>query len=680
MNKENADFIKEKIKDEIILPEALSQESIEKLLTENKPKKKKNAVIRRFVAVSVAACVMLTSVILLKDKISFSPEVIPENNSSSPTEKPTIQTPEKISAYSDLVSYIRAYAEETKDDYIYLYVDGEMNIIYDDVAMEGEVAADESAPAPTSPAGGAINKDDHGETNTREEGVAEEDVFITDGKYLYYIDADSDIRIVEANKDGTLTEISSIKSEAVYSNENGKYFRYTGLYRYENYLLASYSCQYINENKKDIQASGIYVFDISDISAPEKVREITLDGYYFSSRIIGSKLILVCNYNIRRFYTDETDVRLLPGFYCENERQTVPVESIVCLQDEAPESYINIAIADLNDSEKEIEISSFLGYAGEIYCTEDTLYSLKREYGYSTAIDTDDGFIVEEGESKTKITAIDISGDAPQFKASTKVEGSLLNSFSIDEHNGYLRLALTKNNENCITVLDSQLEKTGELSGIAPGERIQSARFMGDTAYVVTFVQTDPLFVIDMKDPTAPKILGEVKLPGFSAYLHPATEGYLVGIGYGGTEDGLDGSAKISLFDVKDPSSPKETDALVFENTDLITEYKAYCSVSESSFIVPFIQWDYEGKYNYYLNVTGAFSVSAENGELTLDNTYEVLCTTNAIRVTYIGDYIYLCSQYAGIASFDRESGEFISTVGALKEDYTFSSIDSFSQ
>ena len=197
---------------------------------------------------------------------------------------------------------------------------------------------------------------------------------------------------------------------------------------------------------------------------------------------------------------------------------------------------------------------------------------------------------------------------------------------------------------------------------------------MGDTAYVVTFVQTDPLFVIDLSEPGAPEIVGEVKLPGFSAYLHPVGDGYLAGIGLGGTDDGVDGSAKISLFDVRDPENPVEADSIVLQNTDIATASKAYMSVSENSFMVPFSKWKVTGDEDYYDYgiYCGALYVSAENGKLILNNAYIARSPEGAVRVTYIGDYVYVFGYATGVASFDMETGEFISTEGAFKENYCY--------
>ena len=153
------------------------------------------------------------------------------------------------------------------------------------------------------------------------------------------------------------------------------------------------------------------------------------------------------------------------------------------------------------------------------------------------------------------------------FDGLAEIPGELLNQFSLDEHDGHLRLATTMDaydpsgfhRENMVFIIDLETwEVVGSIHSIAPGERIYSARFMGDKAYMVTFREVDPLFVLDLSVPTDPRILGELKIPGYSDYLHPVNQTHLVGLGRGGTEDGRLTGIKAALFDVADPSNPLE--------------------------------------------------------------------------------------------------------------------------
>jgi hypothetical protein len=200
---------------------------------------------------------------------------------------------------------------------------------------------------------------------------------------------------------------------------------------------------------------------------------------------------------------------------------------------------------------------------------------------------------------RTDVQRFDITGAAPRFVASGSFAGHLLNQFSADDHGEFLRVAVTNttfepstaepavpgdsggtvvslpimpwnmNRSNAIHVLATQgdsLAVVGSVADIAPGESIMSARFVGDRAYLVTFEQVDPLFVIDLSTPTAPRITGELKVPGFSRFLQPLEEGFLLGIGRDADpETGRTRGLKVSLFDVRDASAPTEVDTFLVD-------------------------------------------------------------------------------------------------------------------
>jgi len=200
---------------------------------------------------------------------------------------------------------------------------------------------------------------------------------------------------------------------------------------------------------------------------------------------------------------------------------------------------------------------------------------------------------------RTDVQQFDITGAAPRFVASGSFDGHLLNQFSADDHGEFLRVAVTQttheaaaddaavsvgssglvvslpfmrwntNRSNALYVLATQgntLAVVGSVENIAPGESIMSARFVGDTAYMVTFEQVDPLFVIDLSTPTAPRIAGELKVPGFSRFLQPLDDGFLLGIGRDADPDtGLTRGLKVSLFDVRNASAPAELSTFLIE-------------------------------------------------------------------------------------------------------------------
>jgi len=214
--------------------------------------------------------------------------------------------------------------------------------------------------------------------------------------------------------------------------------------------------------------------------------------------------------------------------------------------------------------------------------------------------------------------------EQPQYTASGTVPGTILNQFSLDVHNGHLRIATTDERVNTdwdnsqvnhVFVLAAQgnkLEVTGAVRDLAPGERIYSARFMGDKGYLVTFRQTDPLFVLDLANPAAPKLLGELEIPGFSEYMHPLDENHLLTIGQ-------DGNLAVQIFDVSDPLNPLQKFKYVFSQEDMYgyseaeTNHKAFTYYANRGLLAfPFVGWgSYDGSMRSSLEL---FSVDKDQG------------------------------------------------------------------
>ncbi|MBI4360037.1 MAG: beta-propeller domain-containing protein [Candidatus Jacksonbacteria bacterium] len=297
---------------------------------------------------------------------------------------------------------------------------------------------------------------------------------------------------------------------------------------------------------------------------------------------------------------------------------------------------------------------------------------------------------------KTVIHKISLNRDELKYQGSGEVTGAVLNQFSMDESGGYFRIATTKNRQwsffldgneserdsySNLYVLDSGLKVVGSLERLAPGERIYSARFMQGRAYLVTFKQTDPLFVIDVGEPTAPRVLGELKIPGFSQYLHPYDDTTLIGFGRD-TEERPQGGVvqkglKLSLFDVANVTAPKEIDAYIWGNRSTyslaLNDHRAFLfSRGKNLLVIPFE--DYETIAEQELSraigepvisspARGAavFSVTREGfslkGNITHGSEYDAAIT----RTIYISENLYAVSaryvtiqQIADIREFKR--------------------------
>ncbi len=664
--KSDKDIIKERLESEIILPESLKAENIERLIEKEGVKKSKGN-IRRFTSLAVAASIMIISVfgVLNRDRLFPVLSPVTEESTASGSEYA------EASDYSELISFIKKYAEENKDKY-----DNRLSYYFtadDSIAADTEEAV--KAPAVNS----TVQADSvYGVTNVREEGVNESDLFITDGEYFYFLTNSNSVEIVKANPDGSFTHIKTFSEKL--SDREGLW--YNGVYKYKNYLIAeyrhykydnlsddgikSYNGVYYDSYWQSSSDGGVKIYDISEPENAYLVKDISLEGELISSRITDGKIVLVNQFSVSENFYKNDDSLLVPAIYFDGEKELVASDSVCYSESDAPETYVTTAFIDLEDGQFSTQTLSVLGIAGTTYCTEKTLYITATDYSLykSNASYSGVAVMINPAGLNTKITKIDISSEAPVLKCKGEIEGTLLNSYSIDEYNGFLRIAASKDTDNRVYILNEELKEVGRLEKIAEGENIKSVRFSGDTAYVVTFLQTDPLFVIDLKNPEKPEITGELKIPGFSSYLHPVGENLLVGIGQGGTEDGVDGSAKISLFDVSDPHNPIEKDSLIIKTADFMYESKAYTAVSENSFLIPITKWNVKSVtddiYVNYRTVTGSLYVSAENGELILKNAYISACDGDTERVTFINDRVYHFSSYGGLCSFDMESGEFL--------------------
>ena len=541
-------------------PESLSPENIEALVTGKKQKKHRRPV-RAIVSVAVAACVMLTSVVVLRDTV-IAPNKVKRavKNAGTPV------------SYSEVVR--RLEAKERASRRKTFRITGGAKFAADDMAVADGAVAEAAMPAYGANADrntGAAEA--HAETNVRTEGVLEADQVKTDGKYLYAL-AERQLFIVEPA--GEMRTVASIDlSDAM--DWGGEF------YLLENRLL-TVGRRYDGEKGREVTAVTLY--DISDPASPSRLRAIRFDGDCVSSRITDGRLLLVT-----RFWPDTGGIdrnepeTFLPAYAVDDGAPCVAAEDSLYLGGgEDGTGFTTVSLLPLSQPEAEPRSVTLFGSVDNIYCAADTLYAY-------TAVYPDSGvFFDVDNAVTTCIQKLDISGEVPVIAASGSVSGTVLDTFALDESGGYLRVAAGDRAGNRVYVLDADLKQAGVSEVLAEGENIRSVRFMGNYAYVVTFLQTDPLFVLDLSDPTAPALKGEVKLPGFSAYLHPAGEGYLIGIGYGGTETGLDGSAKVSVFDVRDPANPKETGSLTLNSATLNTDYKAFVTLPDGSFLLPFVK------------------------------------------------------------------------------------------
>jgi len=350
-------------------------------------------------------------------------------------------------------------------------------------------------------------------------------------------------------------------------------------------------------------------------------------------------------------------------------KESAPLKSddIMIMPDYISPGYVVLSAVNITDDSKtQVEAVTASGHI--LYMSETALYLAAGNY-----------------EGNTIITKFSIDGMNIGYGGSGTVEGQLLNQFSMDEYNGNLRIATTSwDNENALYILDESLNVIGSVTGLAEDERIYSVRFMGDKGYIVTFRNIDPLFVFDLSDPENPKVTGELKIPGFSNYLHPVGEDLLLGIGadtreiyekdskgnevvIGTRQSGI----KLSLFDVSDMGKPREiTNYVIGENgsySEAFYNHKAVM-VDTTSEIVAFDAYITSGK-NWNDIKQGALVISYKNSDLNLKGILDFQhpevygkYIPYGRRVIYIGDVLYYV-QDGVIQAFDYNS---LQKIGSL--------------
>lgn len=695
-NDENNYTLKDAFASSPDLPESLSKERMVEMLKEKNitPKKKVKILPKIAGLAAVLAITFICINVYHLIPVSLKPAELPEKQEYNEITYPVIEnsvkpvTLKKADSNAELKRLMENLLRQNTYNYI---VDLFGNkVTADDAIVENmngmaPTMAPESAVG-TAPTQSAVNEEsselkgqdfmdstgstndsiseEYGQTNIQVEGIDEADIIKNDGRYLYIVSSgiktDTRLKIVDTEtmtllydefikgeKDNTLgiREIyvngDILVANCVESNyDNGEYVYYDAIYT-PGYN--PWSSDTVN-----------VIFDISDRKNPKEVRRINQDGRIISTRMNGSVLYTVTSYTV---HSEDLDEKYMP---------TVNGEFIGCdciyIYDERATSYTVLTAVDTKDKNSEVGKVSVLGEGAEVYCTADTLYVGMYEYN--------------SGETKTNIFAFSLDGVNVAYKASGAVKGQFLNQFCFDEYKDCLRVATnnydytTDKDISSIYILNKDLQLIGKLEDLAYDEQIKSVRFMGDTGYVVTFRNTDPLFTLDLSDPTNPKVLGEIKLPGYSAYLHPIGDGYMVGIGYDGdNENAKFNTLKVSVFDVTDPRSPKETDTFVIEEaeTDVNFEPKAFISSKTMGFIgIPVKHYSPEG----YYSVLSYKIIKIENGKILSHEGFTHPDENHRygyglFRGTFIGEKLYTVNLNT-VAEHSLTSGELLRTVDIL--------------
>lgn len=566
-----------------------------------------------------------------------------------------------------------------------------------DAAWSNEVSKETAAAAPEQ------QTQDHSTTNVQVTGVDEADIVKTDGQYLYHV-SNQRVVVTKAVPAAEMKITGIIK----YTGEN---FNPQEMYVDEKHLVIIGSksdkvpLSYENSPKTKIYPppyssrnfTKAIVYDISDKANIKRLREVELEGSYVSSRKIGTALYLVANKYIDYYIMQQKNADLAPVYRdsaTNGKLAGVSFDNIRYFPDSIAPNYMLIAGLDLARPDEEAEISTYLGAGNNIYASPQNLYVAVTKYETLSLIE-DQGPVLpirpRPVTNNTEIYKFALNQGKVEFKGQGEVPGTILNQFSMDESGGYFRIATTtgevwRNDENTsknnVYILDDSLDITGQIENIAPGERIYSVRFMGDRGYMVTFKNVDPLFVIDLKEPKAPKVLGALKIPGYSDYLHPYDENHIIGFGKDTVEmpqkdrDGREtGSVtlvqgmKIAIFDVSDVQNPKEmlTEKIGDRGTDseLLRNHKALLFARDKNLpafpitvieaennpsIPSYSRFVFQGAYVYNVDLVKGFTLQGKITHLSDDDykkagNYWPGSEKNVERIIFIGDNVYTLSQ-----------------------------------
>ena len=624
------DILTEAFEKEIELPDSLSKNNMIKMLQENGVTPEKKSKIKILPKV-LSAAAMLAIITVAVFSIGLRSEFVEVEMQDTPaTTVPAVMhndvtaeeeqkdTAEEKKDTTPSVSNLKVAKSEKdlKNHFVKMYTEGKINNYVDsvvnyasDIIFYG--ATDDKASdmvgsnmnmAPTMAPGAATGEVvteaavdstgsvPHGTTNLQVADVDEGDIIKNDGKYLYIVNQPgsgfSDTNAFNIFDTETMKRVYRGKIELKDSEVLEKIKENSRLEKYHSDLTTDMYIKDIYLDGDTLTAICTYntktyavIYDITKRYAPAEVRRFDQDGEYVSSRMVDGILYTVTDYTVRGSSAQEVEKNAIPRVNCDC------ISYSKCYMiDEDSTRYIVVSAFDTRNPESTPDAVSVLGEGFEIYSTAENLYV------YFTDYETEN----DDAVAKTIVNSFSINGTEITHKATGSFKGSCLNQYSFDEYDGNLRVAACYYDYrkavdvSCVYVLNESLEIIGELTDISDDEQVKAVRFMGETGYVVTFRNTDPLFIIDFSNPEKPEITGELKIPGYSTYIHPIADGYLVGIGYDGTDENVNSNTvKVSVFDVRDKTNPKETDTFVIKDAySLVNENpKAFFFYSERNMI-----------------------------------------------------------------------------------------------
>lgn len=533
---------------------------------------------------------------------------------------------------------------------------------------------------------------DYSTTNVQVENVDEADIVKTDGEYIYYV-SNNMVHIVKSDNLEIACEIKIEKEDErftiseIFLNNDKVVLIGTSYINQEPTIVSETveEAKVTNARINSVRSAKAIVYDIENRNEPVKTREVALEGSYIDSRMIGENLYLISR-KYASYYDNLEDNSILPilkDTASGEEAKVIACTDIAYFEGSEENNFMLVGGFNINNDE-EVYVETFFGAGDLVYANEKSLYLTQSKY--------------DADSNNTVIYRFALDENKMILTAKGEVKGTLNNQFSMDEYDGNLRVATTSRitikpnvteeigngimrttigeftTTNNLYVLNENLEEVGKIENLANDERIYSVRFIGKIGYIVTFKQIDPLFVIDLSDPTNPVVKGELKIPGYSSYLHPYDENHIIGIGYNTKDNGHGGvtnsNMKMSMFDVSDLENPKEIfnvnigDDNAF--SEVIHNHKALF-YKKSENLIGFPITDYRNNENGFT----IFKIDLEENEFEKygEILKEIDYKTNVDRIIYIGDVVYALSDYQ-IISYDLNTLEKLNEVDLSERDY----------
>jgi uncharacterized secreted protein with C-terminal beta-propeller domain len=527
-------------------------------------------------------------------------------------------------------------------------------------------------------------------TNIQVQGVDEADTVKTDGKYIYaisnaqnfgfYMTQDSagqtgnSIYIINADPQNAkvvskITLANNTQPAGMFlSQDSTKLVVLASKYEIYTYDTERSTGAMLMPYQSDV-FTFINVYDISNKANPILFRNFTMSGSYFNSRMINNYVYTVVS---QPAYVTNNSVTL--PVVCE-KTVTSPIEpTSVRYAEDTVDNYFTfttfVGLNIMDATQQPTNMTILMGGTSTMYVSTQNIYVTYPTY--------------TPGGQYTSVYRVRINGSQLTFETQGNVPGYLLNQYSMDEYQGYFRVATTwgstggpfkgplaeePTSMNNIYVLNMNLSIVGRLENLAKDERIFSSRFIGDKAYLVTFRQVDPFFVIDLSYPASPKVAGELKIPGYSSYLHPYDENYMIGLGK------ENNTVKLSLFDVSNVNKPTEVAKYVIDgdytDSSALYEPKAFLFNKQKELLVIPVSitkygvidsgnslggkevYDYsqgsywQGAYVFRLTASGGFEYRGGITHITNTNASTIYLydyNLQVERALYIGNTLYTIS------------------------------------